>query len=292
MPPAVSAETLTDDVCFCDNCQDPPETPAGTPSYGVEDRSALVRLSLEGKRLIDQGDTTDMETLIKQLSLNECRLELPADSPAVLSAPALYERMCESVVVVAGLYLCDKCTRWHASAASGFAVSESGAIVTNYHVVNAASKKTLVVMTASGHLLPVKCVLAASRVDDLAILQVEGADLVPLPVADGPEAAPVGSSVFVISHPANHLYSLTCGIVSRYFQLATHDGTTEALAITADYARGSSGAPVLNERGQVVGIVKSTDSVYYTRTNGEDKNLQMVFKHCIPASSLRRLIKS
>jgi V8-like Glu-specific endopeptidase len=63
------------------------------------------------------------------------------------------------------------------------------------------------------------------------------------------------------------------------------------MAITADYAKGSSGAPVFNRKGQVVGVVSSTSSIYYSVENGKKENLQMVVKNCIPVESIRELIQ-
>ena len=64
------------------------------------------------------------------------------------------------------------------------------------------------------------------------------------------------------------------------------------MAITADFARGSSGAPVLDGSGRVVGIVASTRSIYYSKEKGMEKNLQMVLKHCIPSGELLKLLPS
>jgi len=64
------------------------------------------------------------------------------------------------------------------------------------------------------------------------------------------------------------------------------------MCITADYARGSSGGPVLNEQGAVVGMVCSTRTTYYGEKDKEkDNDVQMVVKFCIPADSIRLVLK-
>ena len=62
------------------------------------------------------------------------------------------------------------------------------------------------------------------------------------------------------------------------------------IGITADFARGSSGAPVLNEAGAVVAVAQSTRSIYYDEKEGRPENLQMVVKQCVPARYVRELI--
>jgi len=147
-------------------------------------------------------------------------------------------------------------------------------------------------MTADQRVFPVEEVLAASRADDLAILRISAKGLQPLPIAETPAAAQVGSAVGVISHPDGRFYCYTSGIISRYMKIHSAGQQVDAVSITADYARGSSGAPVLNREAQVVAIVMSTESVYYTEDEGQQHNLQMVFKTCIPARSLRKLVRS
>ena len=61
------------------------------------------------------------------------------------------------------------------------------------------------------------------------------------------------------------------------------------IAVTCDYAKGSSGAPVLDATGAVVGIVKVTSPVYYETKDGIPSKLQMVWKYCIPSSALLEL---
>jgi len=63
------------------------------------------------------------------------------------------------------------------------------------------------------------------------------------------------------------------------------------MAVTADFARGSSGGPAFNDCGNVVGFVCSTSSVYYKVGQGRKDDLQMVFKNCVTAASVLKLIK-
>jgi S1-C subfamily serine protease len=270
-------------------CQD-----AAPPRRGVApiaDLALKLHVSEQSTQLIEQGLVTDMQILVKQLEFDRCQLELPEAPPIATDPVSLFKKARESVVVVGGIYKCTKCTKWHTSAATGFVMTASGAIATNYHVVDSTTKRTLVVMTADRHVYPVERVLAASRAHDLAILQIDAEGLTPLPIAGG-EAAPVGAAVNVISHPADQFYYCSKGIVARRTRVRAGDDEIDAMYITADYARGSSGAPVFDEHGRVVGVVSSTRSIYYSEVARQQRNLQMVVHMCIPAESLLELIES
>jgi len=86
---------------------------------------------------------------------------------------------------------------------------------------------------------------------------------------------------------------MTEGLVAGHYlhREKSHPKGRHVAAITADFAKGSSGGPVLDETGSVVAIVRSTLAVHYDRTNGRDTNVQMVWKHCIPATALLELLK-
>ena len=124
----------------------------------------------------------------------------------------------------------------------------------------------------------------------MAVVRLGGSGFKPIPLssADGIAGAPVT----VISHPNGMFYTVSQGIVSRLYraQQRSHRGAPR-LAITADFARGSSGSPVLDSAGNVVGVVSSTNSIYYNKDEGIDRNLQMVLKSCIPVSALRELLE-
>ena len=248
------------------------------------------RLQHEAGRLIDEGKTTPLDELRAGLARRSCALPLASPSPGEMAPPEIYARCGESVLVLAGAWKCDKCDRWHVTISTGFVITAAGAFVTNYHVVDNAKHVTLVAMTNDGTVVPVREVMAASKEDDVAILRIDAGQRRFQPLVLSTDA-PVGSSVCVISHPARRFYSLTRGIVSRYFLVrAGEKRAVPRMHITADFARGSSGGPLFNERGAVVGFVKSTASIYYDVSDGKKDSLQMVFKECIPASQVLKLI--
>ncbi len=248
-------------------------------AVSVEDRLLKYNLIRQGQALIERGRTSGPAVLCKQLEVASCQLDLPPPGSTVSDPAELFPIARDSVVIVAGLYKCNKCSRWHADTASGFVISSHGAVVTNYHVVDSPTERALVVMTGDSHVYPVERVLAASRADDLAILKVDAEGLQPLALADSADAAPVGSSVSIISHPDGRFYCYTAGVVSRYMKTELAGQAVDTVAVTAEYARGSSGAPVLNQQGQVVAVVSSTESIYYTEDGQRQRDLQT----CIPS---------
>ena len=105
-------------------------------------------------------------------------------------------------------------------------------------------------------------------------------------------SARIGAPILVLSHPVSHFYSLTSGIISRYFTQRRRDGVVNFLSITADFAKGSSGAPVVDEFGAVVGVVWNTYSIYFDDDDDAKKdNLQMVIKDCATSRALLDLVQ-
>jgi len=114
----------------------------------------------------------------------------------------------------------------------------------------------MAVMTVDGRVFLVDEVLAADPIHDVAAIRLR--DACGLAVAPVSRDEPVGNPVSVISHPRRHFFTLTSGYVSRY---SMGEQTNVVMNITADYAVGSSGGPVFNNRGDVVGLVSSTTSI-------------------------------
>ena len=261
---------------------------AQKPKVGVIDDLALKMLfqkGLEGLHKTEKG--ASLNTLSGQLNRRTTTVKLPETKLEIIHPDEFYSRCKASVLAIGRLYKCGKCTKWHVSSASGFALSEDGVIATNYHVVDSKEGVALGAMDSNGKTFVVSEVLAASKSDDVALLRLRDAKLTPLPLA---ARAPVGTAVSVISHPDGRYFTMTKGDVSRYFVARLKTGQANRMAITADYAKGSSGAPVLDSTGAVVGMVSATNSIYYSKVKGHNENLQMVVKSCVPVDSIHRLL--
>jgi S1-C subfamily serine protease len=241
------------------------------------------------EKLLEDNQSVRLADLKRQLTQKHSKVvlgEIPIHS---VSPNKLYEQVSKSVLVMGRLYNCGKCSKWHTSMASAFAIGQDGIIVTNHHVLAKDEGEILGAMDNEGTIYAVEKVLAANQQDDLAILKLRDAKLIPMSLA---KPANVGSDVWVISHPNRKLYTMTKGMVSRYNMILNNGQKPgRRMSITADYAKGSSGAPVFNRKGQVVGVVSSTSSIYYSVENGKKENLQMVVKNCIPVESIHELIQ-
>ncbi|MEY2409106.1 MAG: serine protease Do [Verrucomicrobiota bacterium] len=254
----------------------------------VNDDRILDQLDEGAERLMSSGQTVKMADLIKQLSRRSCVIELPVPASRKYSAAEIAKVMRPGVVIIGDLSKCKKCPRWHVGASTGFMVTTGGVCATCYHVVNIPESATLIAMTGDGRIFPVREILAANPHTDVALLRLEGTGFMPLALDT---EAPVGSMVRILSHPDDHFFTLSEGMVSRYVTLPLEKAPGEVtfMAVTADFGAGSSGAPVFNERGGVVGLVNNTQSLYYDPKKGRD--LQMVFKHCLPSQYIQQLIR-
>lgn len=135
---------------------------------------------------------------------------------------------------------------------SGFIVSKDGHILTNNHVVDGADKIT--VTFSDGRKFDAK-VLGKDPTFDLAVVKVEGKDLPFLKLADS-DKTEVGEWVVAIGNPFGLEHTVTVGVISAKNR-SVHDGNVNFdgfLQTDAAINPGNSGGPLLNLRGEVVGI--------------------------------------
>jgi S1-C subfamily serine protease len=257
------------------------------PHY-INDREVQASIERAGTAMIEAGQTIENAAFLEQLQ--RAAADMPAPTPGALTVDGddLYEQAADGVLVVAGLYLCGKCDNYHANCATGFVVSADGLVVTNHHVIDKQDNITLVARTRDGRVVPVTEVLASNKADDVALIRIGGeGPYKPLPIA---RDATVGEPVHTITHPSGRFYCYSTGEISRFFMAHNHGRSdVRRVQITAEFAKGSSGGPILNDLGQVVALVTTTDSVYYNTNDGKQENLQMVFYNCVPYESVLNL---
>ncbi len=267
---------------------------AGSASSGFrlgeafDDRDLVVAMEEKGRGFWEKG-------LLKELKCPDlgCEIELPKSEAAPVGFVARVAQTESATVVFGAFQRAEKKKVGFGTAGGGFFVSASGVCVTCRHVVSDKAIKGMVAMARDGRVFPVKRVLASDPVEDVAVVQVElpeGGQVPVLGLAD--RRLPVGAPVFVVSHPDERFYMLTTGVVSRHTLWREKDGVAHFMSVTADFAKGSSGCPVIDEAGAVVGIVNNTESIYYN-DDGRKKqlDLQMVVKNVTPVSAVRALFK-
>ena len=136
---------------------------------------------------------------------------------------------------------------------SGFVLDRSGHVLTNFHVVEGANRG-IEVMLSNKRRYAAK-VVGTDKVHDLALLQIDAPNLQPVTLADSGELA-VGQKVFAIGNPFGLSGTMTRGIISSIRSIHGAEGAPIEDAIQTDAAinPGNSGGPLLNSRGEVIGI--------------------------------------
>jgi putative serine protease PepD len=220
----------------------------------VESRPAAGR----GSRRSLAAWVTVVAVLLAVIGVLAIRL---ADTPALTPAPAaaagpspsaaaslpvtgIYQRVRPSVVVVQAGH----------SLGTGLIIADNGTILTANHIVAGASVITVTFADGS----TARAVVAGDRKTDVASLTPQSRPSVIVPAALG-GGTQVGASVVTIGNPLGLDYSVTAGVVSGLNRATrTPDGKFSGLIqFDAPVNPGSSGGPLLDAHGLVIGIVVS-----------------------------------
>jgi S1-C subfamily serine protease len=138
------------------------------------------------------------------------------------------------------------------SQGSGFILTKDGRILTNYHVI--ANPQKLEVTLSDKHKYPAKIILQ-DPAHDLALLQINANNLTPAVLSESRDLQ-VGQNVYAIGNPFGLNGTMTTGILSSIRSVREPQGATIENALQTDAAinPGNSGGPLLNSRGEVIGM--------------------------------------
>jgi S1-C subfamily serine protease len=157
---------------------------------------------------------------------------------------------------------------------SGFFVAD-GVVATNYHVIKGATK-IVARRVGQKHVYHVS-ILSTDEESDLALLKLDGAVAHPLTLARGSRIA-VGDVVYVAGNPEGLEGTFSQGIVSAL-------RGKDYVQITAPISHGSSGGPVLNSRGEVIGVAVGT------LEEGQNLNFAIPISQILPQVMRARLLR-
>jgi len=133
---------------------------------------------------------------------------------------------------------------------SGFIVRADGAVVTNYHCISNARN---IKIKSGDKVLDVEGLIYTDKENDLVILKAKGENF-PIVKLGDIEKTNVGEKVYVISSPQGFENTISDGILSGIREITPE---RKILQITAPISSGSSGGPVFNKNGEVIGIATS-----------------------------------
>ena len=203
--------------------------------------------------------TSDVNAIVNQ-KVSTAISQLEAQPPAAVTA---YAAIRDGLVVVEASHqggAGNQGGAGHQGGASsedlgaGVIINTQGDILTALHVVNGAAQIKLTFYDGTTSTATIK---AASAANDIAVLTAAQLPrvIVPAVLGSGPQ---VGDQVFAVGNPLGLLASLSAGVVSgldRSFSLGNGRTLSGMIQFDAAVNPGSSGGPLLNTEGQVIGIV-------------------------------------
>lgn len=133
---------------------------------------------------------------------------------------------------------------------SGIIVKEDGVILTNYHVIEDAEK--ISVRTRDKRILNAK-IIGSDPEADVAVIKINGSNLPVLKLGDS-DKIKIGEKVVAIGRPYGLEFTVTSGIISGKHRDAGPISYRDFLQTDASINPGNSGGPLLNLKGEVIGI--------------------------------------
>jgi serine protease Do len=140
---------------------------------------------------------------------------------------------------------------------SGFLIDSEGFVLTNYHVIEAADRIT--VTLADGRAFRAE-VVGTDPAIDVALLRIPGAHDLPDAELGNSDELRVGEWVCAIGNPLGYVHSVTVGVVSFIGRKLFDASLDDYIQTDAAINFGNSGGPLINARGEVIGINSAISS--------------------------------
>ncbi|HEX9202011.1 MAG TPA: trypsin-like peptidase domain-containing protein [Acidobacteriaceae bacterium] len=167
---------------------------------------------------------------------------------------------------------------------SGFVLNKEGLILTNNHVIEGAQRGGVEVTLTNKHQYKAE-VVTVDKGHDLALLKINAPDLVPATLAETSTGLTVGQRVYAIGNPFGLSGTMTRGIISAIRSVrspANGSPIEDAIQTDASVNPGNSGGPLLNSRGEVIGVTTMIAS------NGADQSSGIGF--AIPINTAKAVL--
>jgi serine protease Do len=136
-------------------------------------------------------------------------------------------------------------------AGTGFIIDADGSILTNHHVIDGADRIT--VKLSDGRSLKAR-VIGSDRDTDIALIKIDGQSNLPIAPLGDSSSLRMGEWVCAIGNPLGYEHSVTVGVVSFLGRKLFDASLDDYIQTDAAINFGNSGGPLVNARGEVVGI--------------------------------------
>lgn len=191
-------------------------------------------------------------TTIARLTGGNLTSQASQQPPTKLDGPEIYTRTVPSVVEITVMKRSGIGVQ-----GSGVIVRSNGIIVTNYHVI--ADAVSARVQLHNGDIYDSVEIAETDERKDLAVLKIKASDL-PVVTLAGFDTIKVGSTLYALGSPRGLEGSLSQGVVSSIRPVSEFDPRITGFRViqfTAPISHGSSGGPLIDEFGKLVGVVSA-----------------------------------
>jgi len=281
-----------------------------SPTFGQAPGVPIVEQSKAGnqaeqRRILKQVEKFGPEEKLMTITSIQKALLKPSPRPLTLPVPGkkalspaeVAKKMRPSLYRVGWGYLCNHCDNWHINLAGGYAVTNDGVIATCAHVIDVDNEKMreggLIAVDQKGKVFPVTAILANHDDMDAALVKID-TKTVPLPLND--QVGP-GDEAFCLSRPLDQKDYFSKGMVNRfYWNSIDRDGGDDSLNalghlkmnVSSRWAPGSSGSPVVDKCGNVIGHV-ATISRMKGNSRGKTREVFITLHTATPARAVKAL---